>query len=434
MKCKTRFLLVLPAVIAALAVAVAPSCGGDESTDAGAGGDTAAVPDTGAPYDAGQIPDTGTPYDAGPLPDSGPADIGGTFTVDTKILALPAGTVPDVVTLSGNPVVIRSYPENKYLYVGDKAAGKVHMMFKKMAENDQTIDFPSPSDFAVNAVDGVVAVTSGNGTKLGFIDPVNGNTLSTVDIPDDTGDVKTRPLAYDQGHKEVVILNPNKGTVTVIDLSGATPVVVPEITVGSKPITFDLDRQNHKIIVVNSGDNTVSVISRPDNTVTSVPVGTNPVAVEYSITDQIAYVVNKGDNTLTKVDIKTAAATGSVPVGTSPIDIIIDQTLNMVYVVNSGDDSVTVVNVGKGTTRNVKVGKTPIALGIDTSIPMIFTVNSGDDTFSIIDYWKDYTVYTYPTKGLGATGMTVDIDTGTLYILNGTSKDISVVGGYKHKT
>lgn len=434
MKTTARYTGLMFVILAALAVAAAPSCGGSDATDAATAGD-AAVTDAGSAFDAGTATDTGTAADIGAPADAGYdaalPDGGGSFTVSIDVQALPAGVVPGVLALSGDPLVIRQDPNNKFLYVGDTENSKIHALFKKMAASDTVIDFPTPTDMSVNYNTGMLAVTGGNAPKLGLIDPVAGNTLTLIDIPDDTGAEKVRPLIFDHASKEIYVCNPNKGTVTVVAIGGAAPVVT-EVTVGLKPIAVDVDRANGIVVVVNGGDDTVSLIQRPDNTVKTVAVGASPVAVRHHITDGRAYVANNGAGTVSKVDTVAGAVTETLTVGAGPSAVAIDKGLNTVYVMNKVDNTVSAFNLNNGKTATINVGQTPIAIAIDEQVPMIFTANEGDNSISIIDYWKNNQVYNYQSLGQGVSRMTIDVDTGTIYLLNEVSKDVTVVGGYKH--
>lgn len=423
-------------ILAVIAAAVAPSCGGSDATDAAAAGD-AAVVDSGPAFDAGTTPDTGTAVDIGTPADAGYdaalPDGGGSFTVSIQAQPLPAGVVPGVLALSGDPLVVQQDANSKFLYVGDTENSKIHALFKKVATSDTVIDFPTPTDMSVNYNTGVVAVTGGNAPKLGLIDPANGNALTVVDIPDDTGDVNMRPLIFDHASKEVYVCNPNKGTLAIVELGGVAPVVT-EVAVGVLPLAVDVDRVNGVVIVVNAEDGTVSLVKRPGNSVRTVAVGAAPVAVRHHITDGRAYVANSAAGTVSKVDTAAGAVTETLSVGVGPSAVAIDKGLNTIYVMNSVGNTVSMFNLNNGKTATINVGRTPIAIALDELVPMIFTVNEGDDTISIIDYWKDYEVHTFQSLGRGASKLTVDVDTGSIYILNTTTKDVTVVGGYKHRT
>jgi YVTN family beta-propeller protein len=415
------------------AMALVQSCGGDDEGAADTtpgGGDVAGGYDAGTPYDAGAW-DAGTIPDAGGIADSGlPADAS-TISVTVQAQELPAGVAPAAIALSGDPQMVRVDPTAKYLYVADATAGKVHAMFKKSVENASAIDFPTPSDFSVNTVTGVVVVTGGNSGKLGLLDPANDNALTTIDVKEDPGEVKSRPALWDQANAEVFVLNPNGNSVLVVELTPDPPVVT-EVPVGARPIAADFDKPNRKLIVVNAGGDSVSLVHRPDNAVQTVAVGAAPAAVRFSIVDGAAYVVNSAGNSVSKVDTAAGTVTATLQVGAAPAAIQMDSTKNILYVANSGDNTVTVIKQGQPFGSPIQVGTKPVAVAIDEGVPMIFTANNGDGSVSIIDYWKNFEVHNFPLTGTGAAKIAIDPDTGVLWILNEGNGTVTMVGGYKY--
>lgn len=419
-------------IFVAGAIALVQSCGGDDGGSADTtpgGGDATGSYDAGIPFDAGAW-DAGGISDSGGIADSGPPPDASTISVTIQNQEIPAGAAAVAIALSGDPQMVRVDPTAKYLYLADAAAGKVHALFKKSVQNTTSTDFPTPSDFSVNTATGVVAVTGGNSGKLGFLDPSKDNALDTIDVKEDAGDVKSRPALWDQTNAEVFVLNPNSNSVLVVE-STPDPPVVTEIPVGARPIAIDFDKPNRKLIVVNAGDNTVSLIHRPDNAVQTVAVGAAPAAVRFSVVDGAAYVVNTAGNSVSKVDTAAGAVTETLQVGAAPAAIQIDSTKNMLYVANSGDNTVTTIKQGQPLSPAIQVGSKPVAVAIDEGVPIIFTANNGDGSVSIIDYWKNFEVHNFPLTGTGASKIAIDPDTGMLWILNAGNGTVTMVGGYK---
>jgi len=72
------------------------------------------------------------------------------------------------------------------------------------------------------------------------------------------------------------------------------------IPVGKEPAGIAFDSANGTLYVINSGDNTVSVISGQTNKVIGnpIPVGNHPQGIAFDSANGTLYVINSGDNTL----------------------------------------------------------------------------------------------------------------------------------------
>src|SRR5215813_2222225 len=79
----------------------------------------------------------------------------------------------------------------------------------------------------------------------------------------------------------------------------------------------------NKIIVANSGSNTVSIIDSDSGNATNIPVGTFPVQIAVSPTTNKIYVTNYRSNNLSVLDGFTNSKIGNISVGKSPSCIFI---------------------------------------------------------------------------------------------------------------
>ncbi len=78
--------------------------------------------------------------------------------------------------------------------------------------------------------------------------------------------------------------------------------MVKTIAVGTSPNNIAYDSGQNEVFVVNSGDNTVSVISDISNLVlTNISVGTNPNKVIYDSAMGEVFVANSGYNTVSVI-------------------------------------------------------------------------------------------------------------------------------------
>jgi YVTN family beta-propeller protein len=109
--------------------------------------------------------------------------------------------------------------------------------------------------------------------------------------------------------------------------------------------------------LVNSGDNSVSVIS--DNTnavVATIPVGTTPYGVAYNSKTNEIFVSNHGSNTVSVISDSSNSVVATIPVGTTPAGLTYDSGKGEIFVTNMGDRTVTVISDNTGTSISPSPG------------------------------------------------------------------------------
>src|SRR5262249_6604050 len=128
--------------------------------------------------------------------------------------------------------------------------------------------------------------------------------------------------------------------------------------------------------VVNSGNNTVSVIDTATNMLASAitGLGANPYGIALSPTSNTAYVTNEGDGTVSVIDTSTGRVIGdTITVGTNPTAIAISHDGKRLYVANTGtsaDDLATVTDPDTGETIDIPTG------GVAGSVSVIDTASN----------------------------------------------------------
>lgn len=115
---------------------------------------------------------------------------------------------------------------------------------------------------------------------------------------------------------------------------------------------FSILSANEFLYVVNSGENTVSVIDPLENEVIGViPVGENPTRIAVSPDRRTLCVANKGDNTVSLID--NNLSTKAISVGNAPNMAVFTPNGKEVWVMNSRDSSLSIIDM-----RAKKVEKT----------------------------------------------------------------------------
>jgi len=136
------------------------------------------------------------------------------------------------------------------------------------------------------------------------------------------GPRQSSPIVLSDNGAFLVNVNADANTITVFDATGAVPVKISEIPVGSEPSSVAIRPDNVTAYVANAGQGTVSVVNLPSQTVTStISVGAEPVAVALSPNGTRLYVANSASNSLTVINTATNAVVATVDLsafGTAP--------------------------------------------------------------------------------------------------------------------
>jgi len=301
-------------------------------------------------------------------------------------------------------------------------------------------------------------VVIGTNPQTAALDPVT-HTLYADDAPENLTD----------GEVSVI----NASTCSALQASGCG-ISTPEVQVGYRPVTIAVDQATDTIYVVNSAENTVSVIDgatcNAQNTSgcshmpPTVKVGSNPVDLSLDQATDTVYVANWGNGTGTTVSVidgrtcngQVTSGCGQTPatvtIGTAPAGVLVDEPADTVYaatVAPSGAEAVWVID---GATCNATTasgcGQKPasvtagagsadynVALAIDQATRTLYVANWKDNTVSVID---TVTCNATTTSGCARTphaarvgggpdGIALNLATDTLYVSNVTDDTVSVL-------
>jgi len=208
-----------------------------------------------------------------------------------------------------------------------------------------------------------------NGASLGAIIPTSTRQLSVTVPPGDLSGPGLYPLVLENSQlAPPAVLNPlipppagvSAVNVAVEPASASIPTapLVPSIAVGKTPSAVAINPATGEAIVANTADGTVSVIDLKPATpvvIATIPVGAAPtgVAVDYLLSPPIAVVVNSGDATpdLSVINLNTMTVTGTVnltgfvPVGSKPFSIGVNSSTHRAFVANASTNVGTVVDL-----------------------------------------------------------------------------------------
>lgn len=196
------------------------------------------------------------------------------------------------------------------------------------------------------------------------------------------------------------------GFVAVIDADAIQEIT--RIKVGLNPGALALTPDGTALYVVNSGDNTVSIINTHTNTLTTtLAVGVGPVAVLVAPDNTKAYVANQGSQTVTVIDNGSKKVITQVPAGPGyPFAITASPNSWFMFVAckgNSGNDHIAAISIANQKVSTFSAGTldgthNPVALSSDGGTLVVFS--SGDTRVRKINgpdqIASSYTPFTYP--------------------------------------
>jgi YVTN family beta-propeller protein len=233
----------------------------------------------------------------------------------------------------------------------------------------------------------------------------------------------------------------NSGSNSVSVISALNDTKIKDIAVGERPVAVGIDETTNKVYVVNAFSNNVSVISAENNTKIGedIPVGDGPVAVGVSPATNKLYVVNSGSNSVSVISALNDTKIKDIAVGERPVAVgIHPYRTNPVYVVNEGNNSVSVISALNDTKiKDIAVGERPVAVGFNPSfqsLDTIYVVNSGpalinsSDTVSVISAENNTKIGEDIPVGDGPAA--VGVSGGKVFIVNrGAANSLSVISG-----
>jgi YVTN family beta-propeller protein len=190
-----------------------------------------------------------------------------------------------------------------------------------------------------------------------FVTNYYGNSVSVINIAKleviGAVPVGARPdgVAIDPRGQFAYVTNSASNSVSVIDIHAQK--VVRTVLVGRSPQKVAIDPDGRHAYVTNFADNTVSVINLPTqlgvdlNSLlkiadSTIPVGLHPRGLAVARDSHHAFVVNTDDETMTVIDTATGAVIRTAFVGYAPDEVAVTPN-GTAYVTSRADGTVTII-------------------------------------------------------------------------------------------
>ncbi len=215
------------------------------------------------------------------------------------------------------------------------------------------------------------------------------------------------------------------------------PMMVGNVTVGNEPYTEAYDSGKAEMFVVNSGDDSVSVISDKNNTViATIPVMPFPAGIAYDPSKGEVFVANSGWNTVSVISDASNTVVANITVGdtsttkfvTGPTGIAYDSAKGWLYVATSYEENeVSVISDSSNTViATIQVGNFPSWVAYDSGKGEIFVTNSYDNTTSVISDATNKVIATIPV-GWTPKRLAYDSAMGEIFVCNSAGNTLSVI-------
>ena len=225
------------------------------------------------------------------------------------------------------------------------------------------------------------------------------------------------------------VANSQSNSVSVIDLTLATPSVIATIPVGAFPVGVALSADGAQAYVTNYQAGTLSIISTASNTVTNtVTVGSRPNGVIR--VGATVYVANLIGNSISVVDPVAATVTNTVVLGGSPLrapsGLAANAAGTRLYASDARNGRLLVLDLTVSPpsllSSSTVVGAFPAYLAVANGTG--YVANPGSNSVSVVDLSPSPPTVTATITGLSANyGIVAQPSLGQVLITNSGSSD-----------
>jgi YVTN family beta-propeller protein len=252
------------------------------------------------------------------------------------------------IHVGANPRGVAVDPDSRHAFVTNYSEDSVSVIDTASGRVIHNIAVgASPSSVVVFPRDHYAFVTNSYSNTVSVINIVNLKVVGVVPVGAHPDGVAIDP----RGHFAYVV-NSASNSVSVIDIHAQK--VVQTVPVGRSPQKVAIDPDGRHAYVTNFGDNTLSVINLSTTigldiynsllkTNKTIPFGLNPRGLALAPDSHHAFVVNTEDQTLSIIDTAKGAVISTAFVGYSPDEVAVGPD-GTAYVTGRGDGTLTFIS------------------------------------------------------------------------------------------
>jgi YVTN family beta-propeller protein len=266
-----------------------------------------------------------------------------------RVIDTDSQKVVGSIHVGANPLGVAVDPDSRHAFVTNFSENSVSVLDTANGKLIKNVPVgQNPASVAVFPRDHFAFVTNSYGNSLSVIDTRSLKVVGVVPVG-----VHPDGIAIDSRGELAYVANSGSNTVSVIDIK--TQKVVRNVLVGRAPQKVAIDPDGRHAYVTNFADHTVSVIDLPTQLATDlynailrlkvsnvIRVGINPRGLAVDRDSKHALVVNVGEDTMSVIDTAKSAVISTSYVGFSPDQVAVGPD-STAYVTSRGDGTVTVV-------------------------------------------------------------------------------------------
>lgn len=279
---------------------------------------------------------------------------------------------------------------------------------------------------------------------------------STVTFIDATGDTNIGNKqvgndatfgTWDNSRSLLLTANTSSGSLTASNYSMASSLTV-SLEQGAKP-TFIGTAQSGLVFVINSGATescpgtpSLGVVSTTSMTLqrtVCLPGGADAVSLMQTADSAHVLVVDRANDQIIVINPFTATIENSINVGTNPVLVVQSPDRTKGYVLNQGSNDITVIDMTTLTAvpGTISTGGTgPISIDVDARLNRLWVVNGTSHNVTVFDASQTpiAPLKTGIPAGAGAKKITVIPDGSVAFVANTGTNTVTRISGLNFST
>jgi YVTN family beta-propeller protein len=328
-------------------------------------------------------------------------------------------------------------PDTSKLYLVDRISGTVFVIdeSKNRTSSVPTIKVgKNPVDIDINPDTNRIYVANFGSYpgQLAHISVIDGS-IDKV-IANSTGGLQLSDIGVNPDPETNEILGYGDDSSPVFVIDGSTNQVNRSYTLGLEHLTdIGFDPKAHRIYVVSSGNNVVSVIDYNNNMITNVSVMESPSKIAVNRETSVVYLAYFESPIISVFD-GAFKFTPNAILDEPPSDIAVNSRTDTLYVASSGSNTIYVMDPYISQDNNltirstISVGENPTAIAVNPNTNKIYVTNLNSDSVSVIDGSIDKVIANI-SVGENPTAIAVNPNTNKIYVLDEDLEGVSVIDG-----